>query len=132
MAAHDLTLFFLVFPFDPPENIRKPMVFWCFQGDQKGTFGRKSLTLLFLLVIYRTELILRTLFMVLWNVWGFWKKFSATWLCCFYIGLKCHKDQLEEIKMAISIFFIDIASSRSCQYRTWASVFRKYWNSCWW
>ena len=34
-----------MFPFDPPENIRKPKVFWCFQGDQKGTFGRKGLTL---------------------------------------------------------------------------------------
>ena len=33
-----------MFPFDPPENIRKPKVFWCFQGDQKGTLGRKGLT----------------------------------------------------------------------------------------
>ena len=32
-----------MFPFDPPENIRKPKVFWCFQGDQKGTLGRKGL-----------------------------------------------------------------------------------------
>ena len=32
-----------MFPFDPPENIRKPLVFWCFQGDQKGTLGRKGL-----------------------------------------------------------------------------------------
>ena len=29
----DLTLFFPMFPFDPPENIRKP----------KGTLGRKGL-----------------------------------------------------------------------------------------
>ena len=35
-----------MFPFDPPENIRKPLVFWCFQGDQKGTLGRKGLILL--------------------------------------------------------------------------------------
>ena len=28
-----------MFPFDPPENIRKPLV----QGDQKGTLGRKGL-----------------------------------------------------------------------------------------
>ena len=28
-----LTIFFLVFPFDRPENIRKPFVSWCFQGD---------------------------------------------------------------------------------------------------
>ena len=33
-----------MFPFDPNENIRKPLVF-CFQGDQKGTLGRKGLTL---------------------------------------------------------------------------------------
>ena len=34
-----------MFPFDPPENIRKPLVFGCFQGDQKGTLGRKGLNL---------------------------------------------------------------------------------------
>ena len=38
-----LTLFFPMFSFDPPENITKPLVFRCFQGDQKGTLGRKSL-----------------------------------------------------------------------------------------
>ena len=38
-----LTLFFPMFPFDPPENIRKPKVFWCFQGYQKGTLRRKGL-----------------------------------------------------------------------------------------
>ena len=32
-----------MFPFDPPENIRKPKVFWCFQGDQKGILGSKGL-----------------------------------------------------------------------------------------
>ena len=32
-----------MFPFDPPENIRKPKVFSCFQGDQKGTLGSKGL-----------------------------------------------------------------------------------------
>ena len=32
-----------MFPFDPPENIRKPKNFWCFQGDQKGTLGSKGL-----------------------------------------------------------------------------------------
>ena len=30
-------------PFDPPENIRKPKVFRCFQEDQKGTLGSKGL-----------------------------------------------------------------------------------------
>ena len=39
-----LTLFFPMFPFDLPENIRKPLVFWSFQGDQKGKVGRKRLT----------------------------------------------------------------------------------------
>ena len=34
-----LTLFFPMFPFDIPENIRK-----CFQGYQKGTLGRKGLS----------------------------------------------------------------------------------------
>ena len=40
-----LILFFPMFPFDPPENIRKPWVFWRFQGDQKGTMGRKVLNI---------------------------------------------------------------------------------------
>ena len=30
-----------MFPFDPPENIRKPKM--GFQGDQKGALGRKGL-----------------------------------------------------------------------------------------
>ena len=38
-----LTLFFPKFPFDAPENIRKPKFFRCFQGDQKGTLGRTGL-----------------------------------------------------------------------------------------
>ena len=38
-----LTLFFPMFPFDPPENIRKPLVFCFFKGDQKGALGRKGL-----------------------------------------------------------------------------------------
>ena len=32
-------------PFESPENIRKPFLFWCFQGDQKVTLGRNELTL---------------------------------------------------------------------------------------
>ena len=36
-----LTLFFPMFPFDPTENIRKPKVFWCFQGGSKGYTGKK-------------------------------------------------------------------------------------------
>ena len=32
-----------MFPFDPPENIRKPLVFWRFQRTLKGTLGRKGL-----------------------------------------------------------------------------------------
>ena len=38
-----LTLFFPMFPFDSPENIRKPKVYCCFQGDKNGTLGRKVL-----------------------------------------------------------------------------------------
>ena len=32
-----------MFPFQPPENIRKTSDFDVFQGDQKGTLGRKGL-----------------------------------------------------------------------------------------
>ena len=32
-------------PFESLENIRKPFLFWCFQGDQKVTLGRNELTL---------------------------------------------------------------------------------------
>ena len=35
--------FLLNVPFWPPGNMRKPRVFWCFQGDQKRTLGRKGL-----------------------------------------------------------------------------------------
>ena len=34
-----------MFPFDPPENIRIPLVFWYFQGDQEGTFRIKGLNI---------------------------------------------------------------------------------------
>ena len=37
---NESTLFFAIFPFNPPENIRKLKGF---QGDQKGTLGRKGL-----------------------------------------------------------------------------------------
>ena len=33
-----------MFPFDPPENIRKPKVSLCFQGGQKGTLERQGLS----------------------------------------------------------------------------------------
>ena len=36
-----LTLFFPMFLFDPRKSERKPLAFSCFQGDQKGTQGRK-------------------------------------------------------------------------------------------
>ena len=42
-----LTLYFPMFPFHPPENVRKPKVFCCFQGDQKGTLGSKGLRLVY-------------------------------------------------------------------------------------
>ena len=32
-----------MFFFDPPENIKKPKIFSCFQGHEKGTFGEKGL-----------------------------------------------------------------------------------------
>ena len=46
-VVQSLTLFFQMFPFDPPEHIGKPLVFWCLQGDQKETLGRKGLTTLY-------------------------------------------------------------------------------------
>ena len=46
-----------MFPFDSPKNIREPNVFWCFQGDQKGTLGRNGIN---------NEL----------NDWDFWKILS--------------------------------------------------------
>ena len=36
-----LTIFFWMFPFDPSENVKKSLVFSCFQGDQKQVFGKK-------------------------------------------------------------------------------------------
>ena len=38
-----LTHLFPMFPFDLPENIRKHLVFWCFQGDQRGTLRTKGI-----------------------------------------------------------------------------------------
>lgn len=38
-ALLHLTLFFLMFRIDPPENIRKPKGFLYFQGDYKGEKG---------------------------------------------------------------------------------------------
>ena len=36
-----------MFPFDPPENIRKPNIFWRFKGGQKGTLGRNGLNFVY-------------------------------------------------------------------------------------
>ena len=33
-----------MFPFHPSENIGKPKVFWCFQGDRKEILGREGLS----------------------------------------------------------------------------------------
>ena len=43
----NLTLFFPMLSFDPPENIKNPKVFSCFQGDRKVTLGRKKLKFIF-------------------------------------------------------------------------------------
>ena len=38
-----ISYFFLtMFPFDRPENIRKPYVFWCFLENQKERLGRNG------------------------------------------------------------------------------------------
>ena len=34
-----------VFPLDLPENIRKPLLYWYFLGDSKGTLGKKRLNI---------------------------------------------------------------------------------------
>ena len=43
-CAHCLTHFMPLFSFDTLENIRKPKVFWCFQGVSKETSGMNGLT----------------------------------------------------------------------------------------
>ena len=42
-GCETLIFFFPMFPFDLPENIRKPKVSKSFQGNEKGTLGRKGL-----------------------------------------------------------------------------------------
>ena len=37
-----LTLFFPTFSFDPPEKIRKPLVFWCFKGIKREDWEKKG------------------------------------------------------------------------------------------
>ena len=45
-----------MYPFDPPQNIRKPLVFLCFKEDQKGTLGRNGLKSFFVRGIKLNEL----------------------------------------------------------------------------
>ena len=40
LVWNGLAYFFLMFPSDPPENIKKPLRF---QGDQKGRLGKNGL-----------------------------------------------------------------------------------------
>ena len=40
--AVGLPLLFSIFPFDPPENTRKPKVFLIFSGVSKGNIGKKK------------------------------------------------------------------------------------------
>ena len=53
-----LTHFTAPFLYIPPENIRKPEIFWCFQGVQKETPGMKWVKAL---------TIIKSLFMILSN-----------------------------------------------------------------
>ena len=41
-VSSKLIFLFPMFIFHPPENIKKPKVFLCFQEDQKGTLGRNG------------------------------------------------------------------------------------------
>ena len=40
-----LTHFWIMFPFNLPENSRKPLIFWCFQGVEKGCLGNEWVNL---------------------------------------------------------------------------------------
>ena len=42
---HISTIFFPILPFDSSENIKKLLIFWFLQGDQKGKLGGKGSTL---------------------------------------------------------------------------------------
>ena len=42
-VLNGLTFFFAMFFVNPPENIRKPLFFWCVQGGQKGILRGKGL-----------------------------------------------------------------------------------------
>ena len=53
----DLARFFPMFPFDPPENIRKLQLFWCFQEDQKGTLQGKWLILMVNMKVWTVNLL---------------------------------------------------------------------------
>ena len=47
LARNELTLFFPKFPFDSPENVRKPEVFYTFSGGSKGNIEKKGLNFSF-------------------------------------------------------------------------------------
>ena len=66
-------------PFRFPENIRKPKVFWCFQGDQKRTFERKGLKLGNGLIHFRCSIFLQSFLSVLQNLAIFTEK-HLSWI----------------------------------------------------
>ena len=79
--ARVLTPFFPMFSFNPPENIRKPKVYWYFHRDQNRTLKRKRL--------------------ISWRYWC-WFENSAKWnntIC---------KLQLKNLKLCNLIFFFSI------------------------
>ena len=80
-----LTLFFPMFPFDPPENIRKPKVFWCFQGDQKRTLGRKRLVF----------------------------SFPSFFRLCFFTLLKCETLDISGYSNYAKVFIVRFISKRT-------------------
>ena len=55
-----------MFPFDPPENMRKPNVFWCFQCDQKVILGSKGLMMKFLRKLVSSPVIIKKFWVSNW------------------------------------------------------------------
>ena len=53
-------------PFDSPENIRTPKVFWFFEGDQKATLERKGLR--HFCLTFLALLCLKLSYLLKWNL----------------------------------------------------------------
>ena len=54
ISCCELPFFFPIFPFDPPlkRYIRKPKVFWCFQGGSRVNIWKGKVTLVFWMKLF--------------------------------------------------------------------------------